>query len=257
MINPEIRRKQTVGYKQFKFFSWLWNIAFGDEMAIQRFVEQVNVWTGGLILGFMVAVTNLILIYFPSVRYLYASPQVNGFELTLPEAMASVEAWAWFKLIINPIVFVVMLTIAAYLISAFCRWFHGDGGVKRHLAFLLLSFSVLFLGRLVGYFIVMSVNTNGLMSIRDLSPGVGLGLLPFFTLERLGPFFWEAVRGFDLFGIWAIMIGSITIRIINNFSKVQSIIITVFFYSFFLLLQWVIEGPGQVFWRYFWTTGNF
>jgi hypothetical protein len=229
----------------------------GEPRELELILTKVNWWLVGLTVGFVLAIVHLILITNPSICYLYAKDQVRGFEVTLPEAMASVKAWGWFNLFLTPVILVSVLAAAAWLIKRIGRLMGNPGGFRICLGMITVATMIVCLGRLTGYLMINAWNLKSLNDLRDLTPGVGLGLLPFFTEERVGPFWREVVRGFDLFGIWTVLVGVMIFRVYHHFRKMKSFLLAGIYYSVFIGLRWAMEGPVYQFWHYFWHAGNF
>jgi hypothetical protein len=234
------------------------HIAFllGEPKVVRAVVTGTNWWLFSLVLGFVTAIINLILARNPSICYLMAQDQVRGFEVTLPEAMASVQAWSWFNLILYPLQFTVVLAIIAWFICRVMRRVKGTGDFRGYFGVVAAGAFIITLGRVTGYLIVNVQDLKSLSDLRDLTPGVGLGLLPLLALERIGPFWREVVRGFDLFGIWVVLYMAGAFSSWEGFNKVKSFWLAGIYYSLFIGFRWVIEGPGNQLWHYFWNYGK-
>lgn len=230
---------------------------FGESPALQVILSGVNWLPVSIILGMIIALTRLILITNPSVCYLYAKDQVNGYEVTLPEAMATARAWSWFGLILTPLLITALLSIIAWLMRRINRWLGGKGSFHLYLGIITCCTSLFILGQIIGYIIVNTQDLKSLNDLRDLTPGVSLGLLPLLAAERIGRFFHEVVRGFDLFGIWVILFLAAMVQAIENFTKGKSLLMAVIYYGVFIAIRWVIEVPGSQLWYYFWNVRNF
>lgn len=237
-------------------FKDLLNAVFGKADPLQRILEMVNWRYGAAGIGFLAALAHLVLIYNPDVCYLYAQSQVRGFEVTLPEAMASVYSMGWLDLILIPLLLSLVLVMISFLIYRISRALKGNGSFHDHFGMITIAAALILLGQITGYIIVGSKDLKGLNDLRDLTPGVGLGLLPWLAVERIGLFYREIVRGFDLFGIWLILLATSMLRIINGFSRLKSFLLVFGYFGAYLVLRWVFEGPGYQLWHYFWTTGS-
>ncbi|HEX3047392.1 MAG TPA: hypothetical protein VHY08_21755 [Bacillota bacterium] len=235
--------RKAAGPKQELRTSDVINALFGEATALKLLLLQVNWWYVGLSTGLIAAVTHLILISNPNICYWYAKSQVRGLEMTLPEAMANVSAWGWFNLILTPLIRTLILALAGFLI---CRISQGTKrndfhGFREHFGLVTLTATILLLGQITGYLMVGAQDLNALADLRDLTPGVGLGLLPWFAVERIGLFAREMVRSFDLFGIWAVLLGTSVFRAINGFSRLKSFTLVLIYYGIFLGLRWLIQ----------------
>lgn len=252
LVAPGIERKMDRHPKRNLLFQV---ILSDDPLAINDGLSDTSWPWIGWVLGLLFAVFHLILVQNPAVRYRMAIPKVKGLEVTLPEAMASVEAWGWFGLVLIPLLlFGVILLIASIL-----RWVgkrDEKTALTPYLGIVVSMAAIFLLGQIIGYIIIRSGGLEGMMDLRDLSPGVGFGLLPFFAIERIGPFFKEVARGFDIFGLWIIIRGATLFRSVVNRTKLHSIIVVSMFYVLFLALRWFAEGPGYLAWHYFWTAGS-
>lgn len=233
-------------------------IAFflGEPQVVKAVLTGTNWWLVSLALGLITAIMHLILIGNPSICYLIAQDQVRGFEVTLPEAMASVKAWGWFNLILYPLQFTLVLAAIAWLVCRVMRRLKGAGDFRGYFGVVTIGALIITLGRLTGYLIVNVQDLKSLSDLRDLTPGVGLGLLPLLAIERIGPFWREVVRGFDLFGIWLVLFMTGIFWNWEGFSKVKSFGLVGIYYSLFMAFRWVIEGPGNQLWQYFWNYGK-
>jgi hypothetical protein len=239
--------------KQGFQISVLFNALFGEGPALKLLLGRVNWWYFTLLTGLMAATAHLILIRNFNICYLYAESQVSGFEVTLPEAMANVAAWGWFNLILTPLLRTLTLALASYLVYRISHGLKGDSSFQEHFGMVSLTAGILLLGQITGYLMVTIKDLNGLSDLRDLTPGVGLGLLPWLAVERIGVFAREVVRGFDLFGIWVVLLGTAMLRAINRFSRLKSFFLALLYYGSFLGLRWFFEGPGYQLWYYFWN----
>lgn len=242
--------------KQRFRISVLINALFGEAPAVKLLLNRVNWWYVGLLTGLAAAVAHLILIGNSNICYLYAESQVRGFEVTLPEAMANVSAWGWFNLILTPLFRTLTLALAGFLACRISRGLKGEGGFREHFGAVTLTAAILLLGQIAGYLAVTIKDLKGLSDLRDLTPGVGLGLLPWLAVERIGLFAREVTRGFDLFGIWALLLGTAMLRAINRFSRLKSFSLVLLYYGTFLGLRWLFEGPGYQLWYYFWNKNH-
>lgn len=229
---------------------------FGESQVAGAVLTQTNWWPVSLILGFITALIHLILIGNPGIGYLLARNQVRGFEVTLPEAMAAVETWGWFNLILYPLQLSVGLAATAWLMCRIMRFIKGTGHFRSYFGLVTGSVLIFTLGQFTGYLIVHAQDLKHLSDLRDLTPGVGLGLLPLFAVERTGPFWREVVRGFDLFGIWLILFMTGALKGLEGFSKVKSFGLVFWYYGLFIALRWLFEGPANRLWHYFWNYGT-
>ncbi len=229
---------------------------FSEPRELRLYINRVNWWLAGLLIGLLLAVFHLILVFNPSVCYLYAKDHINGFETTLPEAMASVKAWAWFGMLSTPPVLVFMLAAVAWLMKRISPVTRHKGDFRVYLGILTTAAGIIALGQFTGYIMVGALSLKSITDIRDLTPGVGLGLLSFFTAERIGLFWREVIRGFDLFGIWVVWLSAAMFRVYYDFTKLKSLMLAGVYYGIFIVLRWVVEGPGYVLWRFFWNAGS-
>ena len=229
---------------------------FGEPHAARAILTGTNWWPVSLILGFITAVINLIMTWNPSICYLLAQARVRGFEVTLPEAMASVQAWGWFNLIVYPLQFTLGLAAIAWLMARVMRVVKGAGDFRSSFGLVTGCTLIFTLGQFAGYLIVSAQDLKHLSDLRDLTPGVGLGLLPLLAVERIGPFWREVVRGFDLFGIWMILFMTGMIKNLEGFNKIKSFWMAGLFYSLFIAFRWLYEGPASWLWHYFWNYGK-
>ncbi len=246
---------KTAGTGRIKITDLI-SFLLGEPQKFELILTRVNWWQIGVATGLFQAVVHLILLTNPSICYLYAAGRVRGFEVTLPEAMASAGAWGWFGLLFTPFLLVSALAATAWFIGRIDQISGGSGNFKINLGMVTTVTVIITLGQITGLIIINAIHLKDLNDLRDLTPGVGLGLLPFFTVERIGPFFHEMVRGFDLFGIWTVLWGAALYQAIDHFSKVKSFMIAGIFYGIFIMLRWVAEGPGYWLWHYFWNAGN-
>lgn len=219
-------------------------------------LTQSSWWLTSLLIGFLFAFLRLLYLLNPSVRYGIAVHNVRGLEITLPEAMAVIEAWGWYGLIIIPLLLSGLFYLLAVIFKGISRRICEDIPTGVFMGTILAVAFIFWCGQVVGYLLVLTGGLESLMDLRDLTPGVGLGLLPFFSLERIGPFFKEMVRGFDLFGIWMILRGSKLYQSFHRVSKQQAMTSMVSLYATFLVLRWVLEGPGYQLWQFFWSAGS-
>jgi hypothetical protein len=238
--------------------SWGQYMAFlgGEPQAVKQVLSGTNWRLISLGLGLAIAVVHRILIGNPSVCYLFAKDQVRGFEVTLPEAMASVNAWGWFNLIIYPFQYTMVLAIIAWLIYRISHGLKGTGDYRLYFGLVTGSALILAMGQWTGYLIVNAQDLKRLSDLRDLTPGVGLGLLPLLSLERIGPLWREVVRGFDLFGLGLILFMAGIFTGLEGFGKIKSYWLAGMLYCSFLGFRWLIEGPGIWLWNYFWNYGK-
>lgn len=232
------------------------NFLFSEQQSVKTVLTGTNWWLFSLGLGLATAVINLILIGNPSICYLMALDQVRGFEVTLPEAMASVQAWGWYNLILYPLQFTLVMAAIAWMIRQVMRGLKGTGDFRGYFGLVTAGVLIITLGRVTGYLIVNVQDLRRLSDLRDLTPGVGLGLLPLLAIERIGPFWREVVRGFDLFGIWLVLFMAGVFSSWEGFEKVKSFWLAGIYYSLFMGLRWVLEGPGNQLWHYFWNYGR-
>jgi hypothetical protein len=234
-------------------------IAFlaGESREPELILTKANWCLIGLAIGLVSAIVHLILITNPGICYLYANDQVKGFEITLPEVMAAVRAWGWLNLFFTPLILISIAAAAAWLINRIGRLMGNPGNFRIYLGMLIVAVMIISLGQITGYLMINAWSLKNLNDLRDLTPGVGLGLLPFFTGERIGPFWREVVRGVDLFGIWTVLLNVKLFRVCHHFSKMKSFWLASIFYSLFIALRWAMEGPGYQIWHYFWNAGNF
>lgn len=223
----------------------------------RRFIEEKYLgypwWKAGLLFGLIHAVANLLLSMNPAVCYLSAMDKVKDFEVTLPEAMASVKSLAWFNLLLAPFLYLLLFMVIAWLAWRISILLKGSGSFKGHFAATITVAYILLFGQLLTSLLAALTDLKHLVDLRDLTPGLGLGLFYYFSLERMGPFFWEVIRGFDLAGAVALFMGTRILRIMNNYKRSTSVVLMVLYYGLFLALRWVFEGPGHQFWLYFWT----
>lgn len=235
------------------WFSFFW----GEAPAIRSIISATNWLPVSIFLGTALAATRLILVNNPSICYLYAENQVNGFLVTLPEAMAAVIAWSWFNLLLSPLLLILILITSARLMWRISRWLRGAGSFNHYFGMVTGCALLLIAGQIAGYIIVNAQDLKNLNDLRDLTPGVGLGLLPLFTPERIGLFYHEIVRGFDLFGIWVIKLLAAMFQAVEDFGKGKSLLLAVGYYCAFIAVRWALEGYGSQLWRYFWNFGNY
>ncbi len=229
---------------------------FGEPQGVKTVLTGANWWAVSIVLGLITAIVHLKLIMNPSVCYLLAYDHVRGFEVTLPEAMASVKAWGWFNLILYPFQFTLVLAVIAWFLCRVMRRLKGAGDFQSYFGVVTGSALIISLGWFTGYLMVNTGDLKSLSDLRDLTPGVGLGLLPLLAVERIGPFWREVVRGFDLFGIWAVLFMAGIFEAREGFSKVKSFCLSGIYYSMFIAVRWVAEGPGNQLWHYFWNYGK-
>ncbi|HEX2954192.1 MAG TPA: hypothetical protein VHR47_09450 [Bacillota bacterium] len=226
---------------------------FADQKFIAERFDRYPWWKAGLLFGLVQAVLHLLLVQNPAVCYLLAMDKVKDFAYTLPETMASVRSLAWFNLLISPLVYLLLFAGIAWLTWRISVLFRGNGSFRGHFAGTVAVAYILLAGQLITSLLVALTDLKHLIDLRDLTPGLGLGLFYYFSLERMGPFFWEVVRGFDLAGVAALFIGGRILKTINNFKRSTGVVMIILYYSLFLALRWVYEGPGHQFWLYFWT----
>lgn len=250
MSLPELHKNAKLQMREFA------SLFLADDSVIADRFQELSWWKLALVLGFILAFVQLLLVQNPSVCYLKAVEQVKGIEVTLPEAMASVNAWSWYNLLIAPPLFLLLFSSLGWITQRVSRWFGGEGGFAEHFGAVITVAYLLTVGQIMGYLLVASADLKRLIDFRDLSPGLGIGIFPYFSLERMGPFFWEVVRGLDLFGIAAIMLSSRLLRAINGYRQSTAICLSILYYALFISFRWLFEGPGHQFWVYFWTAGS-
>lgn len=232
------------------------NAFFGEADSLRRLLTTVNWWYVAACLGFLVAVAHLILINNLELCYQYAQSQAQGFEVTLPEAIAAVEARGWFNLILSPLLFIIAFMISGGLVYRITRLLKGSGSFNDYFGMITMATSVLIMGQFIGYIMIGAWRINELTDLCDLTPGVGLGLLSMFTVERVGIFIRELVRGFDLFGIWLVLLGAAFFKTYCGFSRLKSFCLAFLYYGGFLVLRWFFEGPGYQLLIYLQNPGN-
>lgn len=237
-------------------FKYIVNALFGEADSLRRLLTKVNWWYVAAWLGFLVAVAHLILINNLDICYQYARSQAQGFEVTLPEAMAAVCAWSWFNLILSPLLFSVAFIISGGLVYRIAWLLKGSGNLNDYFGMITIAASIFTLGQFIGYIIIGAWQINELTDLRDLTPGVGLGLLSMFTVERVGIFIRELVRGYDLFGIWLVLLGAAFFKTYCGFSRLKSFCLAFLYYGGFLVLRWFFEGPGYQLLIYLQNPGN-
>lgn len=255
-ISPD-RKPVTVEKKSHSVLNAYFAFFLGEPQVVQTVLTGTNWWLASFALGFIAAIAHLILINNPSICYLFAEPQVRGFEVTLPEAMASVKAWAWFNLILYPFQFTLVLAVIAWVVGRVMRRCKGAGDFRSYFGVVTGCALIIILGRLIGYLMVNAQDLKNISDLRDLTPGVGLGLLPLLAVERVGLFWREVVRGFDLFGIWAVLFMAGIFAGWEGFSRVKAFWLAGIYYSLFIVVRWAVEGPGNQLWQYFWNYGKF
>ncbi len=230
---------------------------FGEQPALQVILTRTNWWLVSAILGLVIALTRLIHIGNSSVCYLFAQDQVNGLKVTLPEAIAAARARSWFNLFLEPLLLPLFLMVTAGIIRLVSRWLNGRGGFNLYFGIITSCTSLFIFGQIIGYIIVNAHDLKGISDLRDLTPGVGLGLLPLFKPERIGLFYHEVVRGFDLFGLWVVLLLTAMFHVMENFKKGKSLLLAGIYYSVFIAIRWMVEGFGNQLWYYFWNYGNY
>lgn len=242
-----VDRKKIIDY--FAFF-------LGESQVARAILTGTNWWLVCLILGFTSAVIHLIMTGNPSICYLLAESRIQGFEVTLPEAMAQVQAWGWFNLALYPLQYALGLAAIAWLFRRAGLGLKGAGDFGKYFGLVTGGALIISLGQFTGYLIVNAQDLKNLSDLRDLTPGVGLGLLPLLAIEQIGPFWREVVRGFDLFGIWAILFMAGTLKSFEGFSRIKSFWLGGLFYALFIACRWLLEGPVSRLWQYFWNYGK-
>lgn len=248
--NPGIQQKPRLRSQE------IINAFFGEAEAIRGLLGRMNWWYVTAGIGLLEAVIHLILIQNLDICYLYAQPLIKGFSVTLPEAMITVTSSGWLGVILEPLWLTLVLGVIAYFVFWISKIFKGIGSFHAHLGMVAINAMIILLGQVTGYIIIGSIGFTGLNDLRDLTPGVGLGLLSWFTVERIGLFYREIVRGFDLFGIWLILSGTSLLQVIDGFSRLKSFIQTLGYFAIYLAIRWLLEGKGCQLWHYFWLSGR-
>jgi hypothetical protein len=230
--------------------------AFSVKTESMRILKTMNWWYIAAGIGLLEAIIHLVLVQNPDICYLYAQPLIKGFSVTLPEAVATVNCHSWLAIIWKPLWSTLLLGVIAYLIFQLSKFFNGIGSYHEHLGMVALNTIIILVGQITGYVMIGVNRFEGLSDLRDLTPGVGLGLLSWFTVERAGLFYREIVRGFDLFGIGAVLLGTSMLRMMNGFSRVQSFLLSLTYFAIYLALRWLWEDKGCQLWQYFWLSGR-
>ncbi len=232
------------------------NAFLGEAGAIRGLLGRMNWWYVTAGIGLLDAVIHLILIQNLDIRYLYAQPLIKGFSVTLPEAMITVTGSGWLGVILEPLWLTLVLEVIAYFVFRISKILKGIGSFHEHLGMVSIHAMIILLGQVTGYIIIGSIGFTGLDDLRDLTPGVGLGLLSWFTVERMGLFYREIVSGFDLFGIWLILSGTSLLQVIDGFNRLKSLIQTLGYFAIYLAFRWFLEGKGCQLWHYLWLSGR-
>lgn len=248
--STSISQDQYLSVPEFKSsvsFGDLISALFGEAEPVCRLLRIINWWYIAPFTGLIVAVSRLILIINPEICYLYAQNQVQGLDVTLPEAMAAEVAKSWINIIIYPICFTMLFAAMSSLILKVSQMLKGKGDFHHHFGMVNIAAAIWVLGQLVGYIFIRVPGVWGIVDLRDLTPGIGLGLLPWFSVEQIGSFAREMVRSFDLFGIWAVLLGTAMLNAVNGFGRLKTFCLVVGYYGIFIALRWFIEWAGYNF----------
>jgi hypothetical protein len=129
------------------------------------------------------------------------------------ETIATVGA-----LVGGPISVAVILLIAAFLLWVIVSVLGGDARFKHLFSVSLYAWVPAILLQVAGMAVLMLKGTEGITSMQDLQPSLGLDLF-LAPMMELGAFMGALLRSVNPFSIWQIVLVTIGVRVTHNVEK--------------------------------------
>lgn len=129
------------------------------------------------------------------------------------ETAASIAA-----VVTGPLFVILLLLVAAFLLWVIVSVLGGDAQFKTLFSVYLYSWVPALLLQLAGVVVLMLKGPEGITSMQDLQPSLGLDLF-LAPMMELGAFMTALLRSVNPFSIWQIVLVAIGVRVTHNVEK--------------------------------------
>ena len=190
-------------------FADVGRVLFEPEAVFTRVDEEPRFWQPFVVLAVALVVIQFLLLPYAK---LALEPMYAAMP---PDRAAAARKFAGVGVAVWPIIYGIFMLINAGLLWVVVSLFGGEAKFSKLLSVATYASVTFVLTQVITLVIMMVKGKEGITSMEDLQPAIGLDLL----IPGGGAFFSNLLKGIDPFSIWGVILTAIGIQTTHRTSK--------------------------------------
>jgi membrane protein, antimicrobial resistance system len=187
-------------------------VLYEPEAVFGRVSEKPSFWQPFVVIAVVFVLVQALTLPYAAVAL---EPMYQRMAQQNPQAADTARRLAWIGLVVAPIILAVILLINALILWVLVSLVGGEGKFGTLLSVSTYAAVTFCLVQIVSIVILMVKGKEGISTMQDLQPGIGLDLL----LPGGGLFTQTLLRSVNPFTIWGVVITATGIRVTHKTSK--------------------------------------